>query len=90
MQEMHCNITGRVQGVFFRDFVQRHATRLGLTGYVRNCDDDSVEVVAEGERGALETLLKELREGSMLARVENVHVSWRTPRETYDEFNIVY
>jgi acylphosphatase len=76
--------------VFFRDFVQRHATRLGLTGYVRNCGDGSVEVVAEGDRKKLEELIEKVRKGSMLSRTENVDVSWRAPSETYGEFNIVY
>ena len=63
-------VRGRVQGVFFRDFVRRHADQLNLRGYVRNLPDGGVEVVAEGERPALERLLEYLKEGPPAARGE--------------------
>jgi hypothetical protein len=47
-------VQGRVQGVGFRYFALQHARRLGVRGYVRNCSDGSVEVLAEGDRTALE------------------------------------
>jgi acylphosphatase len=70
-------VRGRVQGVGFRDFVQREATALGLAGYVRNATGGrAVEVVAEGPRGALERLLAALRRGPPMAYVEGVDAAW--------------
>ncbi len=69
-------IYGRVQGVFFRDFVARRAAELCLTGYVRNLPDGSVEVLAEGERKQLERLIGYLKVGPSVARVEKVVTSW--------------
>ena len=65
-------IRGRVQGVGFRDFVQRRALALGLSGTVRNRPDGAVEVVAEGPEPALERLLEALRDGPGLAHVDGI------------------
>jgi len=82
-------VRGRVQGVGFRDFVWRRARFLGLSGYVRNLPDGrSVEVVAEGERQALEQLLEYLREGPRAARVDEVEVHWGQPSGGYPDFGI--
>ncbi|MFQ6014809.1 MAG: acylphosphatase [Anaerolineae bacterium] len=69
-------IHGRVQGVYFRDFTQRHASSLGITGFVRNKFDGTVEVVAEGERQGLENLLDKLRVGPRSARVNDIDLEW--------------
>lgn len=68
-------ITGRVQGVGFRWFVEREAATLGVTGWVRNREDGRVEVVATGSREQLATLHGRLREGPRAARVDEVTVS---------------
>ena len=65
-----------MQGVGFRFFAERHGRQLGLDGYVRNRYDGAVEVEAEGNAGALEQFLNELRHGPRLARVQDVRVSW--------------
>ena len=70
-------VHGRVQGVYFRAFVQRHATALGLPGWARNLPGGaSVEVVAEGLRSSLESLLAQLRRGPPGSRVDSVEESW--------------
>ena len=65
-------IRGRVQGVGFRWWVQRAASRMGLKGAVRNEPDGSVRVVAWGSEGQLRELEKELGKGPMGARVDAV------------------
>ena len=78
---LYALVRGRVQGVYFRAFVQRHAQALGLSGWARNLPDGaSVEVVAEGSREALGGLLAQLREGPPGARVDVIEESW-TPAE---------
>jgi len=81
-------VRGRVQGVGFRYFTQREASALGLTGYVRNRWDGTVEVVAEGPRQALERLLARLRLGPRSAYVEEVSVEWGEARGEYGFFHI--
>ena len=68
-------VSGRVQGVGFRWFVMREATRLDLAGYVRNLPDGSVEVVAQGSPSGLASLESALRHGPPGARVHNVDKS---------------
>lgn len=67
-------IEGRVQGVFFRASAQAEASRLGLTGWVRNRPDGAVEIVAEGERKKLADLIAWCRHGPRGAEVENVRI----------------
>lgn len=76
MHQLRAVVHGRVQGVGFRWFVRRRAEAHGLSGLVRNLPDGSVEVTAEGARGALEALLDELRAGPPRARVERVDELW--------------
>ncbi|MBA7594599.1 Acylphosphatase [subsurface metagenome] len=83
-------VYGRVQGVFFRDFVARRATELGLTGYVRNLPDGSLEVLTEGERKQLEKLVSYLKVGPSAARVEKVAISWSEYSGSYSGFRVRY
>ena len=82
---------GYVQGVFFRAFVSRRATALGLAGYVRNLPrGEAVEVHAEGERNKLEQLIGYLWVGPPAARVERVVTTWSEYTGGYTSFNIRY
>jgi acylphosphatase len=83
-------VFGRVQLVMFRDFVQRKASGLGLTGTVKNLPNGTVEVIAEGEHDALEKLLTHLKSGPLLARVDNVTVEWVQPTGSFRGFSIQY
>jgi acylphosphatase len=83
-------VEGRVQGVGYRNFAQRKAEQLGLTGYVMNLKDGRVRVRAEGAREAIEELVRELEKGPPLARVERVEVRWRPPTGRYGSFGIRY
>ena len=65
-------VRGRVQGVGFRDYAQRAAASLGLTGYVRNLDDGRVEVYAAGPPQKLSDLAAALRKGPRLSDVRGV------------------
>lgn len=84
-------VRGRVQGVGYRDFVYMRARFLGLCGYVRNLPDmRSVEVVAEGQRDALQQLLDHLREGPRGARVDALDVTWGEPSGRHTTFGVAY
>ena len=91
LASVHVIVYGFVQGVFFRDFVSRQATELGLTGYVRNLRDrEAVEVQAEGERKQLEKLIDCLKVGPSGARVEKVITHWSEYTGSYSHFSIRY
>ena len=67
-------ITGRVQGVGYRDWAMKTGQRLGLSGWVRNRSDGSVEALIAGEETAVGTMIEACRRGPVLARVEAVDV----------------
>jgi acylphosphatase len=75
-ERLQATVDGRVQGVGYRAFVEYIAGQLGLTGWVRNRWTGAVEVVAEGERPALEQLLEALRRGPRAANVTTVQEEW--------------
>ena len=81
MSDLHVRITGVVQGVGFRWFVRERARRLGLSGWVRNLADGSVEVAASGDSRQLELLRGELRRGPNGARVDGVQDVPEQPAE---------
>ena len=88
---VQATVYGRVQGVFFRSFVSRQATQLGLTGYVRNLPDGrAVEVHAEGERKQLKELISYLKIGPPGAKVKKVETSWSEYTGSYSRFSIRY
>lgn len=76
---LHARVVGRVQGVGYRWFVLRRAEGLALGGWVRNCADGDVEVMAEGPREHLERLLEALRKGPGASRVLRVDETWSNP-----------
>lgn len=69
---IHCLVSGRVQGVWFRASTQREARRLGLTGWVRNLPDGRVELMASGPEAPLKALKRWLHRGPPAAQVEEV------------------
>jgi acylphosphatase len=75
-ERVHLLVSGRVQGVFFRGATVDEASRLGLAGWVRNLPDGRVEVLAEGERGALDALVRFCERGPPAARVDRVERAW--------------
>ena len=81
-------IEGSVQGVFFRASAQDQARRLGLKGWVRNCPDGSVEIVAEGDRKNIDELIAWCRHGPAGAQVQDVQVQWQEPKGEFSAFRI--
>jgi acylphosphatase len=73
---LHATLDGRVQGVGFRAFVMQQAQNLGLSGWVRNRWNGSVEVLAEGSRDVLETFLSLLRRGPRSSYVSDLDFDW--------------
>jgi len=89
MIAMQAVVTGHVQGVRYRVFVQDAATQLGLVGSVQNIADGSVQVVAEGSPDTLKEFVEYLHEGSLQARVDSVAIDWCSAADRYDEFSVI-
>ena len=85
---IHIHVSGRVQNVGFRAFVQEIGMRLGLTGWVRNVGYEEVETVAEGHRSALEHFLEEVRRGPRGARVDACRLDWETATGEFPRFEM--
>lgn len=74
-------ISGRVQGVGFRDWMAREAARVGVQGWVRNRRDDTVEALVAGEEAAVQALLSACRRGPLLALVIDITEEFADPPE---------
>ncbi len=88
IERLHAQVYGRVQGVSFRFYTRDTAAVLGLTGWVANRYDGSVEVVAEGPRPALDRLLEFLRQGPSMARVDQVQYDFAPATREFKHFTI--
>jgi acylphosphatase len=81
-------VSGRVQGVGFRFFAERWASQLGVSGYVKNLWDDTVEVYAIGDAASLEKFKLQLAEGPRSAHVEGVRETEEPVDKRYIGFTI--
>ena len=88
MASLTATVRGRVQGVFFRAFVEERAEQLHLTGYVRNRPGGIVEIVVEGERPQLEKLVDYLKVGPPAARVNEVKIDWAEYTGNFKDFSV--
>ncbi len=85
----HVIITGRVQGVFFRVETNRAADRIGgISGWVRNLPDGTVEAIMEGEKDKVDALIDWCHQGPPNARVDSVDVDWQTYQNEFKVFEI--
>ena len=89
MIRLTARVTGKVQGVFYRSYIQDAATAMQLTGRVQNMSDGSVEVVAEGMPETLKEFVEYLNEGSLQSEVAGVAIEWGTATRKFDEFSMI-
>lgn len=87
-KNLKIKIYGKVQGVFFRKFVKEKAMELGLTGWVRNKNDGTVEIEIEGEEKKLKDFVKQCKKGSPSSEVERVENIFSNKTKDYSEFKI--
>lgn len=85
---LHIIVKGKVQGVYFRVYTQKQAVKLNLNGFVRNIAGGDVEIVAEGEQPALQSLVTWCHKGPLLARVKQVIANPHHAGEVFDGFEI--
>jgi acylphosphatase len=84
----HIYVTGKVQGVFFRQNTKRQAQSRGVCGWVSNLPDGRVEAVLEGEEAAVNQVVDYCRHGPSFAKVENVEVAYEDYKGEFADFNI--
>ena len=89
-ERVRIRVDGRVQGVFFRASARDEAVKLGLSGWVRNNPDGSVEILAEGEGEKLDELMGWCRKGPLDARVDELDASREKCLSEFDRFYIKY
>ncbi|MGD6851528.1 MAG: acylphosphatase [Candidatus Bathyarchaeia archaeon] len=86
----HVYVSGRVQGVFFRQHTKSQAQNHGVTGWVRNVEDGGVEAVFEGEDSAVKALVEYCHHGPRSALVTKVSVDWEPFRGEFQNFSVIY
>ncbi len=84
----HVYISGKVQGVFFREYTRNKAQSLGIKGWVRNLRDGRVEAIFEGEKEKVEEIISWCHKGSPYSKVEKVEVKWEEYKGEFNDFEI--
>jgi acylphosphatase len=88
LQTIEINISGRVQGVFYRQATKEKALELGIKGKVMNLDNGNVKIIATGTKEQLNKLADWCKTGPPRARVTNVDVQ-ELPLQSFEDFSIV-
>ena len=86
---VNIKITGKVQGVGFRFFVQQQAQELDINGWVSNKSNGDVEALAQGKKADVEQFIVKVKEGPSFSRVDNVNLEWMNKGEQYFGFEII-
>lgn len=82
-------VTGKVQGVWFRDYVRKESIKIDLNGWVKNNLDGSVSAEVEGEKQIILKLIEKIKIGTPWSEVENVSVKWRNFENKFNSFKII-
>lgn len=89
-KQVMLKIYGRVQMVFFRDSTRRQANKLNIVGWVKNEQDGTVKIVAQGEEKKLKELIEWCYNGPIIARVDKIDVQWQEATGQFEKFEIKY
>ena len=90
MKAFKATVSGKVQGVWFRDSTQEEAIKLKVTGWVKNIPGGMVYLEAEGEENNLKSLERWLHIGSPHSRVDRVDLQWIVPTNKYSTFKVIF
>lgn len=90
MKAFKANVTGKVQGVWFRDSTCKIANKLNVAGWVKNMPDGTVYLEAEGEDNDLDALIKWIHVGSPHSHVDRVDLQWSEPTNTHSTFEVIF
>ena len=87
---IHIFISGKVQGVFFRDGAFKRAEKLGVFGWIQNLENGIVEAVFEGDKDKVDKMVKWIRKGPLFARVKEIDVDEQKYTGDFKDFQIKY
>ena len=90
MKAFKATVSGKVQGVWFRDSTRQEAIKLKVTGWVKNIPDGTVYLEAEGEENNLKSLERWIHIGSPHSRVDRVDLQWIVPTKIYSTFKVIF
>ena len=90
MKAFKATVSGKVQGVWFRDSTRQEAIKLKVTGWVKNIPGGTVYLEAEGEENNLKSLGRWLHIGSPHSRVDRVDLQWIVPTKNYSTFKVIF
>jgi len=85
----HVIFYGRVQGVWFRSNTERKAVEEGLTGWVQNLPDGSVEALFEGDKNTIQSVIDWCQHDQPYARVDRIELSWHEFKDEYNGFRVL-
>ncbi len=86
----HVVVSGRVQGVYFRGKTREKARKYGVTGWIRNLPDGSVEAVFEGEKDQVGKVIEFVKHGPSYAKVTDLKIQWQDYKDEFPDFSIIY
>lgn len=89
-QRAHIFIEGRVQGVGFRHFTRKTATKNDVNGWVKNLNDGRVEAVFEGPKEKVQSVIEACKEGPPISNVTNMEVDWEDSKAEFEQFRVVH
>ncbi|MGB2762247.1 MAG: acylphosphatase [Minisyncoccales bacterium] len=87
---VHLFISGRVQGVFFRENSRRKAEKLEVNGWVKNLDDSRVEIILEGDEEEVKKIIRWTKKGPIFAKVDKVEIKEEEYKDEFKDFKIKY
>ena len=90
MKAFKATVSGKVQGVWFRDSTRQEAIKLKVTGWVKNIPGGTVYIEAEGEENNLKSLERWIHIGSPHSRVDGVDLQWIVPTNKYSTFKVIF
>lgn len=86
----HIFVSGRVQGVFYREKTKKKSEKLGVTGWVKNLSDGRVEAIFEGDKDMVEDMVNWARKGPIWAKIEALDIVWEDFTGQFNNFEIRY
>ena len=88
LKQVHLYVKGDVIGVGFRAWTKIQSKIIGVTGWVRNKDENSVEAQIQGEEEKVKQIVELIKKGPPVSHVSDVQVFWQEPKEIFDQFEI--
>ena len=88
LKQVHLYVKGDVIGVGFRAWTKIQSKIIGVTGWVKNKDTDSVEAQIQGEEEKINQIIDLIKKGPPVSHVSDVQVFWQEPKEIFDQFEI--